>query len=233
MGSRAVGNLSPARRVERSSMKTLIWTATAALVMALPAEADDHHRVRTLTGDFATAGIQRVELRLPPGAVRIEPSTDGRLHVELDVRCSFDDSRCEKRAERLNLETNRQGNTLELRVDGMSGMSALRFHIRGRILAPQGKALEVDFPAGELTIRGVRGDLNVDVGAGEVTIVMHEGDVRSVRLGVGIGEASLSVAGRNIEGSGWLGQRVRWGEGAGSSRVAVNLGVGELGVTLD
>ena len=54
------------------------------------------------------------------------------------------------------------------------------------------------------------------------TIVMHEDDVRSVRLGVGIGEASLSVAGRSIEGSGWLGHKVRWGEGTGASRVAVN-----------
>ena len=124
-------------------------------------------------------------------------------------------------------------NTLEVRVDGMSSLSSLRFHVRGRILVPQGRSLEVDFPAGELSIRGVRGDLNVDAGAGEISIVIREADVRSVRLGVGIGEASLSVAGRNIEGSGWLGQKVRWGEGAGASRVAVNLGVGELGVTLD
>jgi hypothetical protein len=233
LGSRAGGNLAVARRVEGNSMKTLLWTATAALALALPAAADDHRRVRSLTGDYATAGVQRVELRLPPGSVRIEPSPDGRLHVDLGVHCSFDDSRCEDRAERLNLESNRRGNTLDVRVDGMSNLSSLRFHVRGRILVPQGKSLEVDFPAGELAIRGLRGDLSVDAGAGEISILIREADVRSVRLGVGIGEASLSVAGRNIEGSGWLGQRVRWGEGAGASRVAVNLGVGELGVTLD
>jgi hypothetical protein len=233
LGSPTGGNLAPAGRVERGSMKTLIWTATAVLALALPAAADDHPRVRSLSGDFATAGIERVELRLPPGSVRIEPSLDGRLRVELGVHCSFDDSRCEERAADLDLESSRHGNTLEVRVNGMSGMSSLRFHIRGRILVPQGKALEVDIPAGELTVKGVRGDLTVDVGAGEVAITLHEVDVRSVRLGVGIGEASLSVAGRNIDGSGWLGQRVRWGEGTGASRVAVNLGVGELDVTLD
>ena len=214
-------------------MKTLIWTASVAFALALPAAADDHHRVRTLTGDLATEGVQRVELRLPAGSVRIEPSPDGRIRVELGVYCTFDDSRCEERAERLSLESSRRGNTLEVRVDGMRRVSALRFHVRGRVLVPQGTALEVDLPAGELTIRGVSGDLRVSVGAGEVAIVLHEDDVRSVRLGVGIGEASLSVAGRSVEGSGWLGQRVRWGEGAGASRVAVNLGVGELGVTLD
>jgi len=214
-------------------VKTLIWTATAALALTLPAAADDHRRVRSLTGDFATADVERVELRLPPGSVRIEPSPDGRLRAELDVHCSFDDSHCEERAGRLSLESSRQGNSLTLRVDGASGLSSLKLRFRGRILVPQGKVLEVDFPAGELTIKGVRGDLHVDVGAGEVAIVLREDDVRSVRLGVGIGEASLSVAGRSIEGSGWLGQNVRWGEGTGASRVAVNLGVGELGVTLD
>lgn len=214
-------------------MKTLMWIATAVLAFALPAAAEDHPRVRSLNGDVPTTGVERVELRLPPGTVRIEPSRDGRLRVELGIHCSFDDERCEARAEQLSLETERRGNTLELRVDGMSNLSSLRLHVRGRILVPQGKPLEVDFPAGELTISGVRSDLNVDVGAGEVRIVMHEGDVRSVRLGVGIGEASLSVAGRSIEGSGWLGHKVRWGEGSGASRVAVNLGVGELDVTLD
>ncbi len=214
-------------------MKTLILSVTMALVLTLPAAAEDHPRVRTLTGNLTTTGVQRLELRLPPGSVRIEPSPDGRVRVDLDVHCAFGNSRCAETAKRLTLESSRQGNTLEVRVDGMSTLSALGLNVRGLILVPQGKALEVHFPAGELTIKGVRGDLNVDVGAGEVAIVLHEGDVRSIRLGVGIGEASLSVAGRNIEGSGWLGHKVRWGEGTGASRVAVNLGVGELDVTLD
>jgi hypothetical protein len=41
------------------------------------------------------------------------------------------------------------------------------------------------------------------------------------------------VAGRNIEGSGWLGHKVRWGEGTGPARVEIRLGVGELDVDLD
>ena len=63
-------------------------------------------------------------------------------------------ARCAERAGRLTLESNRQGNTLEVPVDGMSSLSA-------------------------------------------------------------------------------LGLNVRWGEGTGASRVAVNLGVGDLDVTLD
>ena len=214
-------------------MKSVLWIAIATCLVAAPATADDDRQIRTLTGDFATRAVERIDLRLPPGSIRIEPSPDGRLRVELGVYCSFDSRRCEERSERLSLRSSLEGNTLELRVDGMPTLTGLGLNLRGRILVPRAKALEVDFPAGELTIRGVEGDLNVDVGAGEVSIVLREHDVRSVRLGVGIGEATLSVSGRSIEGSGWLGQKVRWGEGDGPSRVAVSLGVGELDVTLD
>ncbi len=125
------------------------------------------------------------------------------------------------------------GNTLRLEVEGVPALGARGLNVRGRVLVPPEKALEVDFPAGELKIHVVAGDLTVDVGAGEVAIRLREQDVRSVRLGVGIGEASLSVAGRSIEGSGWLRHKVRWGEGMGSSRVSVSLGVSEVDVRLD
>jgi hypothetical protein len=80
-------------------MRSLIRTATS--VLALPAATDERPRVRSLTGDFPTAGVERVESRL-------------------------------------TIEPNRRGNTLE-----------------------------------------------------------------------------VGVAGRSIEGSGWLGHKVRWDEGAG------------------
>jgi hypothetical protein len=151
--------------------------------------------------------------------------------VDLEVRCSFDSERCEEQAERLSLASTQEGGTLRVRVDGMRSLHWLK--IRGRILVPSGKAIDINLPVGELEIRGVTGDLDVDVGCGEVTIALREHDVRSVRMGVGIGEATFSVAGRHIEGEGWLGQKVRWSEGPGASRVAVSLGIGELGVRLN
>jgi hypothetical protein len=213
-------------------VKTLLLGALAALTLASPSTAEDR-RIRDLTGSYPAVGMRRVELKLPPGEIRLEASPDGRLRVELGVFCALDHGRCEERAERLALETEVEGNTLTLRVEGMPTLNTRGLNLRGRILVPRGVALGVDLPAGELKIRGVDGDLDVDIGAGEVEIGLRERDVRSVRLGVGIGDASLSVGGRSIEGSGWLGHRVRWGEGPGPSRVSVNLGVGEVEVRLD
>lgn len=206
--------------------------ALAVMVLVPPAAADER-RVRNLTGDLATTGIERIELRLPVASVRIEPSPDDRVHVDLEVRCSFDSEGCEERAARLSLDFTREGTTLRVRVDGMQSLHSLRLKLRGRILVPNGKAIDINLPVGELQVRGVTGDLDIDVGCGEVGIVLREHDVRSVRMGVGIGEANFSVAGRHIEGEGWLGQKVRWSEGPGVSRVAVSVGVGELGVKLN
>jgi len=218
-------------------MKGLRWAGLALMISVAtgptPAAADEDVRVRDLKGDVSTRGAERIELHLPPGTIKVEPSPDGRVHADLGVYCTFDRDDCDERAERLSLRSSLDGNTLELRIEGFNSIRNLGLNVRGRILVPRGKALEVNFTAGELTVRGIEGDLNVDAGVGDVTVILHERDVRSVRVGVGIGEANLSVAGRRIEGSGWLGQKVRWGDGDGAARVAVTLGIGDLAVKLD
>jgi len=216
----------------RSARWSLAALAFAALSLTPPAAAGGR-TVRDLTADLATSGIDRVEVRLPIASVRIEASADDRVHVDLEVRCSDDSERCRERAAKLVLEPSREGTTLRVRVEGMEGLFGLSLKLRGTIQVPNGKAIDVNLPVGELQIRDVTGDLDIDMGCGEVGIQLREHDVQSVRMGVGVGEATFSVAGRHIEGEGWLGQKVRWSKGPGVSRVAVSLGVGELGVKLN
>lgn len=223
---------SPPPLGARAARWALAALAFAAFSLAPPVAAEGR-RVRSLTGDLATTGIDRVEVRLPVASVRIEPSADDRVHVDLEVRCSNDSERCRERADDLALESSREGATLRVRVNGMEGFGSLSLKLRGRIQVPNGKAIDVNLPVGELQVRDVTGDLDIDVGCGEVGIALREHDVQSVRMGVGVGEATFTVAGRHIEGEGWLGQKVRWSAGAGVSRVAVSLGVGELGVRLN
>src|SRR5204862_5904972 len=142
----------------------------------------------------------------------VEPATDGRLTVDLDVRCAFGHD-CEARANRIDLEAGREENAFRIGVAGMPTTHGLSLH--GHVRVPPGAAVEIDMGAGELRVRGIDGDLDIDVGAGEVKVRMPERAVRSVKMGVGIGEASLAVAGRDIESHGWLGHRVRWGDGSG------------------
>ena len=54
-------------------MKQALWSGFALLLMTGPAAAADN-RIRNLTGDFATQGVERVALQLALGTIRIEPS---------------------------------------------------------------------------------------------------------------------------------------------------------------
>jgi hypothetical protein len=155
---------SPPALGARSAQWALSALAFAALSFTPPAAAEGR-RVRNLTDDIATTGIERVEVRLPIASVRIEPSPDDRVHVDLEVRCSRDSEHCRERAERLTLESNRDGTTLRFRVEGMESLRSLCLKVRGHILVPNGKAIDVNLPLGELQIRGVTGDLDVDVAA--------------------------------------------------------------------
>src|SRR5213592_589059 len=86
------------RRAGPGTMKQALWSGFALLLMTGPAAAADN-RIRNLTGDFATQGVERVALQLALGTIRIEPSPDGRLRVEQGAYCAFDDLGCEERAE--------------------------------------------------------------------------------------------------------------------------------------
>lgn len=225
-------------------MKGIVWTLLLALVLAAmvalagaaagvpPALAGEKARtLRDLHGSWAI-GTRTVRLEMPPGEITVEQAKDAQLTVDLEVRCERGRD-CEDDADRVELETGREENAFRVGVHGMPAVNTKGLSLHGTISVPRGASVEIDMGAGELKIRGLDGDLDVDLGAGEVKVRMAEKAVRSVRVGVGIGEASLVVAGRDIDSKGWLGHRVRWGDGTGRARVNVTLGVGEADVALD
>ena len=97
----------------------------AGLALARPAAADDDRRIGSLNRELSTAGVERVELRLPVGSVQIEPSPDDRVHVDLEVWCSTNVFGCEEEARELELRTSRDGERLLVRVSG----TGRRLHI--------------------------------------------------------------------------------------------------------
>ena len=72
----------PVRRAVAGPLAALAMLA--ALALAPPARADDDDRkIRSLTADLPARGIARIELKLAIGSVRIEPSPDDQVHVDL------------------------------------------------------------------------------------------------------------------------------------------------------
>jgi len=90
----------------------------------------------------------------------------------------------------------------------------------------------VDMGAGELVVLDLERDLDVDMGAGDVTVVMPEETVESVDLRLTIGDATLRTREGSREASGIFTSRLDWHQGSGSARVDIGLAVGTVDVKL-
>ena len=202
----------------------------AALVLPTAALAD--RTVRTLHDDRSASGIDRVKVNFPVGGLTIEPSTDGRIHYDVAVRCKDDSRRCDDQAEDMALKISNVGGTLKLDIDQGSDWTH-KLKLRGVLRMPADIALRLEMGVGELNLAGLRDDVDVNLGVGEAHLRLREDDVRTVRVASGVGEANLLVGRRHVEGSGFIGHTVSWGDGSGRARVALDLGVGESEVVLD
>ena len=92
--------------------------------------------------------------------------------------------------------------------------------------------MSVKLKVGELHAAGLAADLTVDLGVGEAEVKMAEAAVRTVKVDVGVGQATLTAGRQQIDGSGFLGRNIAWSGGSGTARVSIDCGVGEVSVTL-
>jgi len=74
-------------------------------------------------------------------------------------------------------------------------------NIEVRIEIPRRTSVSIRMMAGEVRLEAVKGDKDIDIGAGQVTISsIHEGEYRSVDTSVGVGEVKASAFGADKGG---------------------------------
>jgi len=211
-------------------MRALMFTALALLVAA-PASAVV---LRSQERAYPTDDLRRVRVDFPVGELQIEPTDGDQLLVTVFVTCKHrSQESCERSADRIKVRTSDRGDLLSIKIEGVPKFNAGSVQVKCTVKVPRALDLDVDMGVGELTIREIAGNLEVDLGVGEIDVALAENNVRDVRLNVGIGEASFSGSHGNRSVSGLFGRKITWTDGAGASRVNVDLGVGEARVRLD
>lgn len=211
-------------------MRALLLAATA-LTLAAPALALD---LRADTKSYPTAGLRALQLQLPAGEVTVSGTDDDHVRVTVGVHCDDrHEDRCRKMAERLELDTERRGDALVVKVHDRRKWQRGGAHVRYEVQVPRRLALELEFGAGELEVVDVGRDVRVEMGAGEATLRLRESDVSSVDVAVGVGEAKLRSRGRTYESHGFIAQTLSWDGTAGANHVKVELGAGEVTLHLD
>ena len=192
---------------------------------------------RDLAATVPLGDARTVRLDLPVGEIEVRGDGAGELRAELEVRCKPHHD-CGNRLEDVHLDTHRRGSELRFSVRGYPRL--LRsdgMEVRGLVHVPASAALDIDMSVGELRLSGLdlRNDVHIDMGVGEVRVALPEDRLRRVKLGSGIGDASLRTRSEHLEASSSLliGAKLDWQRGTGESTLDVDLGIGEVSVELD
>jgi hypothetical protein len=231
-------------------MRIIAVAVVTALAVVPTAVAEE---VRTLSDTVPAAGLERLVLESGVGDVEVVATTGDRVSFEVRLearRGGFFSSK--KRAERevdeatLNVEV--VGSTLTLAVD--SDADERRFEETWRLEIPARLAFELDLGVGDVTVRGVAGDLSIESGVGDVVVDGATGGV-DVELGVGnvvvtaplagagrvecsagVGDASIRAGGDVVTGDGFVGHECDYA-GRGEHEITVEVGVGDARVRLE
>src|SRR5258705_8568950 len=167
--------------------------APILLVVALasPALAADR-TVRTLEGVQPATGIEKVHLDFSVGELTVEPSTDRQVRFTVKVLCKGGSERCEERAQELEIEARRVGSTLKLEIPRVHGWNGdHRTNFRAVLQMPSDLPLKLEMGVGELTLSGLRDDVDVNLGVGKARLMLSEAHVKEVAVSSGVGDASL------------------------------------------
>jgi hypothetical protein len=215
-------------------LPSIAATALLALSTVAATGAARAAELQTDTQSFAVSRQHRVRLEFPIGELRVLPSDDSRVRFDLRVRCkSRSDERCMELANELRLESDDDGGTLSLKLEGYPKWQRKGFTAMGELRVPRALAVKIEMGVGQLEIEGLLGDLDVDLGVGQADVRIPRANVREVSVDTGIGDASIRGAGSSSASSRFLGTRVEWSEGRGRADVRIHVGVGEGTVRLE
>lgn len=202
---------------------------------ALPAAADERETVRTLRRSIPTAGIERIELDLPVGEAHITGEDRGDVQVDFELRCKPGKEGCAEAARRVAIESSSRRGELALALRGFDRGQRRNLVLRGIVRIPAALDLRVDMGVGELKISGLAGNVEAELGVGEMTLRLPVDAARSIALDSGVGETHLQLpdGAQAGERSGLVGGKTSWEHGSGQAVIRAEVGVGEINARLE
>jgi hypothetical protein len=193
-----------------------ILGATVVILVACLTVAgfQDRHTKSSDSLERAFAGGGRITMDLSAGEYRIEGSRDDRIRINWSTRSARGLRESDVRAEL-------KGSEAWISTDGPKNFRAM-------IEVPARSNLLVRLTAGELALRGVEGDKDVELHAGELDLDVGKAeDYGRVDAGVWAGELQAPAYQISKEG---LFRSFEW-RGQGKYRLHAHLKAGELRLT--
>lgn len=212
-------------------MKSALALAALVALAAAPAHAT---LLATDPHTFPVTAHHRIRLEFPVGELRVLPSDESRVRFDIKVRCrGRSEDRCEELANRLVLDSDDSGGTLNLKLRKYPRWHSNGMTVIGELSVPRALALEIEMGVGEITIDGLEGDLDVELGVGDADIRAPRARASHVSVETGIGDAEIRGGGTGTRSRGFIGSHAVWSDGGGRSQVRLHVGVGDATVRLE
>ena len=212
-------------------MRKTVLILGAALLWVVPATAAEV--VRSFRQQVPVANAQKIHLDFPVGELTVDPGDGGQVSLDVKVMCKQKTGRCADAAQDLKLVYDNSDDVFRLQMKRFPKWGGSKnMHVVAHITVPREMPAHIELGVGEMNIHGLAGDLDVDLGVGEVNVTLPKEAFGSASLDTGIGEASLIAAGRHYESAGLVTRTLTWDKGTGRSKVTVDCGVGEIDVIL-
>lgn len=203
----------------------------AMVLMVLNAAAAAAERVR-LDYSRAAEAITRVVIEAGVGDVEIIGDGGTTISVRVDVSSKvghFWKSRDEDLTG-LEVEAELQNGELRLCVQGDRNED----HSWGEdwtVHVPRAMAVSLELGVGDTRVLDVAGDIDVEVGVGEVSVEGEYASFGHIRASSGVGNAALRTPQSREDGDGFIGHSLR-SRGPGKSEIEVSAGVGDTRIRL-
>jgi hypothetical protein len=147
-------------------MRRTITLAVSALLVAGSAAASDR---RTVEGTAKLRPGQEVRLEFPVGELEVVGVRGDVARLEVEGRCKRDSGRCDEHLDAIEIDIRERGGRLWIEVAPHSKWRWWdSLQIEARMTYPADRPLVIDMGVGELNVDGLRGDLEIDLGVGEV-----------------------------------------------------------------
>ncbi len=141
-----------------------------------------------LSADLPASGIERLTVNVDAGEMKITPSTDDKVHVQLDLRqrersilwlFSWLSGETARDIQGAALKLDRQGNGLSVSFAYPSGDSHSDVQEKWIISLPAKLLVDVEMGAGQLVIDGMQGGIKSHLTAGETVIHAASGPIQA------------------------------------------------------
>ena len=204
---------------------------------------------------FEAKPDMEINFKAISGELVIRGTEGNEAVASMEVKCHYLTGECAEHFEDLEFETELRGNKLTVSPNMGLGFNKGNRLVKTVLSIPpvnnlivkmaagdtkisgiNVNELYVDMHAGELNIdvESVKTSLNVDLGTGDVNIMVPEDSVREVNVDAGIGDASIRRNGRgiNVPRSFLLGAQTHQIISNEGAVVWVDVNVGNIGVNL-